>query len=106
MRRVLFVLLLICATPWLAWGDEAICEDTVTVGKYRRYIGSIDPTTLTLQANEVCHLLSDPATIAAQRALCYDSNVPPPTIPAKYRMVSAQLCVEMPQSGTGPLTKD
>jgi hypothetical protein len=94
--RIVCVLLLLVSLPGLAWADDVICEDTITVGKYRRYQASIDLTTVAVQPNEQCHPIAE-AQLAAQRAACYDGNVPPPTIPVKYRKVVGGLCAEMSQ---------
>ena len=105
MRTAFVFMLFLLLLPLVAWSDDFICEDTQTPGKYRRYQPSQDPSTLLLQPEEACHAIPE-ADLPAQRAACMDGTTPPPTIPLKYRMVSGERCVEMPQGGQGPLTKN
>ena len=96
MRTPICVLLCVLL-PGLALANDFVCEDTVTVGKYRRYLYSIDPTSVVLQPNELCHNIPD-AEVLAQQAACFDGHTPPPTIPRKYRSVQNQLFAEMSQA--------
>src|SRR5262245_11336993 len=102
---ILLAFIFLLALMGVAHTEDFICEDSVTIGKYRRYVHALDPTFLVLQPNETCNLIFE-ADTPDQQAKCLDGQATPATIPFKYRMVSSGLCAEMPQSGTGSLTKD
>jgi hypothetical protein len=97
MRATLAVTLLLLSFG-VAWAGDYVGEDTVTPGKFRRYLESRDPTQALPQANEVLHAVSE-ADTPGQRAINlgqpHATPPVPPSVPQKYRKVVGGLVVEM-----------
>ena len=96
--RIFLVLALLLLSAYLALAGDYVGEDTVTPGKFRRYLESRDPTQAIPQTNEVLHAVSE-ANTPAQRAMNLgqpNAQPPvPPSVPQKYRKVVGGLVVEM-----------
>jgi hypothetical protein len=100
-RLLLCLVVLLYGTVSQALAVDYVCEDTVTATKFRRYVPSVDPTSLVLGTNELCTVVSEADTPDQRTINLGVPGVSPPTVPVKYRKVVNHLVVEMDSTEKG-----